>query len=550
MLTPNTLLQNRYLIVRQLGQGGMGAVYEATDQRFNSRVALKQTLVTTEPLRKAFEREARLLNTLQHAALPHVIDYFFEAEGQFLVMQYIPGDDFGQMLRRRGQPFPVEDVLQWADQLLDLLDYLHTHQPPIVHRDIKPENLKLTPRGNVILLDFGLAKGLAEQAAGTTHAPSIVGYTPNYAPLEQIRGTGTDPRSDIYSLAATIYHLLTKRLPPDAVSRAESFVNGQPDPLVPANQIDPTIPIPVAATLHAALGLRRDERPATAAALRDALRMSGAARTLSPHSGSTDPLAGSEHSTEPAGRPTTPQSRQTFMEKQTEAPTVAVGVTYPATRQAEVSQQSASGSGAKMVVGIAAAAIVAILGIAAVLVWLFVFKPTPAPTYAPEPVAQDTPPTTPPRPSGAPPGTPSAGSPQLTASATSVREALGENSYEADMAIDSRPGTAWIEGAEGDGVGEAITVAFYEATAVSRLRVQPGYFKSPQVWAKNNRLARVTVTLSDGRQFEATFADEMREQSIPVGGDPVWTVMITIEEVYYGGDNIDTAVSEIAVDVR
>ena len=98
MLAPNTLLQNRYLIVRQLGQGGMGAVYEATDQRFGSTVALKQTLVRDEQLKKAFEREARLLNRLRHPALPVVIDYFAETEGEFLVMDYIPGEDMAGML--------------------------------------------------------------------------------------------------------------------------------------------------------------------------------------------------------------------------------------------------------------------------------------------------------------------------------------------------------------------------------------------------------------------------------------------------------------------
>src|SRR4051812_44230463 len=108
MLAPNTLLQNRYLIERKLGQGGMGAVYQAVDKRFDTTVAIKQTLVTDEGLRKAFEREARLLNKLRHGALPHVIDYFSEADGEFLVMQYIPGDDMHALLVRSGQPFPYE----------------------------------------------------------------------------------------------------------------------------------------------------------------------------------------------------------------------------------------------------------------------------------------------------------------------------------------------------------------------------------------------------------------------------------------------------------
>jgi serine/threonine protein kinase len=206
MLEPNTILQNRYLIVSLLGQGGMGAVYMATDQRFGSTVALKQTLVNGDSLRKAFEREARLLNGLRHAALPVVIDYFTEGEEVFLVMQYIAGDDLNARLEKSGGPFRYEEVLLWADQLLDALDFLHTHQPPIIHRDIKPQNLKVTPRGEIILLDFGLAKGSAELALSTSSA-SIFGYTPTYAPFEQIQGAGTDARSDIYSGR--------DRLPPD-----------------------------------------------------------------------------------------------------------------------------------------------------------------------------------------------------------------------------------------------------------------------------------------------------------------------------------------------
>src|SRR5262249_60896040 len=97
-------------------------------------------------------------------------------------------------------------ALRWPDHLLDELEYLHSKKPPIIHRDIKPQNLKLTPRGEVILLDFGLAKGIVTHQSQASQ--SIRGYTPNYASLEQIRGTGTDARSDIYSIGATIYHLL------------------------------------------------------------------------------------------------------------------------------------------------------------------------------------------------------------------------------------------------------------------------------------------------------------------------------------------------------
>src|SRR5690349_12475856 len=241
MLTPETILQGRYRIVRQLGQGGMGAVYEAIDQRLDTTVALKETLFADERLRKQFEREARLLARLHHPALPRVTDHFAEGDGQFLVMQFIPGDDLSEMMTRKRGPFLADQVLTWADQLLDALDYLHTQDPQIVHRDIKPQNLKLTSRGQIILLDFGLAKGQAGDISRVTTSASIYGYTPNYAPLEQIQGLGTDPRSDLYSLGATLYRLLTGVKPPDALTRAAALVNGQPDPLTAASVATPAI---------------------------------------------------------------------------------------------------------------------------------------------------------------------------------------------------------------------------------------------------------------------------------------------------------------------
>src|SRR5262245_31005052 len=151
MLAPNTLLQDRYLVMRLLGQGGMGAVYQATDRKFGNAVALKETFYSDVSLRKAFSHEARLLNRLRHAALPVVNDYFAIGDKQFLVMQYIPGKDLEQLLLERkggGQGvFLTAQVMRWADQLLHALEYLHSQKPSIIHRDIKPQNLKLTPRG-------------------------------------------------------------------------------------------------------------------------------------------------------------------------------------------------------------------------------------------------------------------------------------------------------------------------------------------------------------------------------------------------------------------
>lgn len=278
MLTPQTLLNQRYEIIRLIGQGGMGAVYEALDQRLRARVALKQTTVSGEQLSRAFEREAQLLAGLRHAALPRVIDHFVTPEGQFLVMDFIQGEDLAAMLKARSGPFPVEQVLGWADQLLDALDYLHSQQPPVVHRDIKPQNLKLTPRGEIILLDFGLAKGivpLATQAEGA--GASIFGYTPQYAPLEQVQGTGTGPRSDLYSLAATLYHLLTGQAPPDTLTRAEAVLNNRPDPLLAAHTLNPNLSPLVSGAISQAMALRADERFATATAMRHALHQAASA---------------------------------------------------------------------------------------------------------------------------------------------------------------------------------------------------------------------------------------------------------------------------------
>ncbi|HEY6122991.1 MAG TPA: serine/threonine-protein kinase [Pyrinomonadaceae bacterium] len=280
MLTPETILQNRYRIIRQLGQGGMGAVYEAIDERLDTTVALKETFFADERLRKQFEREARLLARLHHPALPRVSDHFSEGDGQFLVMQYIAGEDLAEMVSRRRGAFPPNQVLTWAEQLLDALDYLHTQEPQIVHRDIKPQNLKTTSRGQIILLDFGLAKGQVGEVSRVTTSGSIFGYTPNYAPLEQIQGLGTDARSDLYSLAATVYHLMTGIKPPDALSRAAALVNGQPDPLQNAHAANSAVDPNVAAVLDKAMAQNRDQRYSSAAEMQKALGQADEAATL------------------------------------------------------------------------------------------------------------------------------------------------------------------------------------------------------------------------------------------------------------------------------
>jgi len=274
VLPVGTVLQERYLIEQLIARGGMGAVYRAVDQRLGNVVALKQIVLEQPRMQKAFEREARLLASLRHPALPTVSDYFGDAEGRFLVMQHIDGEDLGALLDRQPDAFTtpdrVQQVMDWADRLLDALEYLHHRTPPVIHRDIKPQNLKITSRGEIILLDFGLAKSLVN--TNTSSGQSVRAYTTDYAPFEQIQGTGTDARSDVYALGATLYHLLTGEPPANSLSRAVAILGGKPDPLIPAHQLNPAIPAAVAAVLDTALANGITRRFSSASLMRAALR--------------------------------------------------------------------------------------------------------------------------------------------------------------------------------------------------------------------------------------------------------------------------------------
>jgi DNA segregation ATPase FtsK/SpoIIIE-like protein len=280
MLSPGKVLQQRYRIKRLLAQGGMGAVYEAEAIHLrNAPVAVKETFFNDfsnekqEKLREQFKREAATLARLRHPALPQVKDHFVEDDGQFLVMDFIPGDDLDtlleQHLKEKNEPFGFWMVMEWAERLLDALVYIHGQYPPVIHRDIKPQNVKLTPRGELFLIDFGLAKD-----ATTPTRPGVsVGYgTIAYAPIEQLKSLGTEVRSDLYSLGATLYHLATGEPPANAIVRDEA-VNKylMPDPLRAAHHVNPKTPFPLAAVIAKAMALDREQRYLNAYEMRQAL---------------------------------------------------------------------------------------------------------------------------------------------------------------------------------------------------------------------------------------------------------------------------------------
>jgi serine/threonine protein kinase len=197
-LAKGEVLQGRYRIVKLLGQGGFGAVYRVWHLGLNVPCALKENLGTSVEAARQFAREASMLATLRHSNLPRVIDHFTIAgQGQYLVMDFIEGKDLGQMLIETGQPLPEAQVLAWITQICDALTYLHSQNPPIIHRDIKPANIRMTPQGEAILVDFGIAKVYDANLKTTIGAQAI---TPGFSPFEQYGQGGTDARSDIYAL--------------------------------------------------------------------------------------------------------------------------------------------------------------------------------------------------------------------------------------------------------------------------------------------------------------------------------------------------------------
>ncbi len=253
-------------------------MYEAEDTRLQGRRwAIKEIRLdpdTDEETRRQaaeqFQREASALAPLDHPTLPKVSDYFSEANHDYLVMDFVPGRNLKEVMdeaRRAGRLLSEAQVLAWAAQICDALAYLHTQDPPILHRDIKPANIKLTPDGRIKLVDFGLVKLMAHDESRTVTVIQGRG-TAAYTPLEQYGGdTGhTDVRTDIYSLGATLYHLLTNQPPPDAKQR---FL--RPDSLAPPRALNSDVSPRAEKAILAAIAMHPGDRPASIIEFRDAL---------------------------------------------------------------------------------------------------------------------------------------------------------------------------------------------------------------------------------------------------------------------------------------
>jgi predicted Ser/Thr protein kinase len=251
-LSVGQVVDSRYRIVKLLGQGGFGAVYQAWDARLERLCALKENLDPTPEVERQFGKEATILANLNHPNLPRVIDHFTVTDqGQYLVMDYVEGEDLQQMLDRRG-PLPEVEALPWIAQICNALAYLHDQPQPIIHRDVKPANVKITPEGQPMLVDFGIAKFYDPARQTTLGARAI---TPGYSPPEQYGHGRTDARSDIYSLGATLYALLTGKEPVDSVERIIGAAA-----VTPPEELNPHISGPVAQIVMKAMAAEPAQR--------------------------------------------------------------------------------------------------------------------------------------------------------------------------------------------------------------------------------------------------------------------------------------------------
>ena len=273
------LQQGRYRIRDRLGQGGMGTVYLAEDLNLAGRlVAIKENIDTSPEAQEQFKREAMTLASLTHPNLPRVTDHFIELSGrQYLVMDYVQGDDLRQLLQQHAAPIPEKVALAWIEQVLDALNYMHhwvdpatKKLAPIIHRDIKPGNIKQASDGRIVLVDFGLAKPVE----GSVTLQGARAVTHGYSPIEQYTG-GSTIRSDIYALGATLYSLVTGQKPPEAPALATGTTLPLPRKLNPtlsratervilrAMQLQPNDRYASVQEMHAALFNKRQTKRIT-----------------------------------------------------------------------------------------------------------------------------------------------------------------------------------------------------------------------------------------------------------------------------------------------
>ena len=261
-LQPGVILDNRYELLELLGEGGMGQVFKARHKRLGKLFAVKSLRnLSPDPHEQAkfldaFESEARTLAELDHRALAKVSDFFEMGNIHFLVMEFIDGKTLARVVELAPRNLSQRRVCQWAEELSQVLAYLHSRKPPVIVRDLKPENIMIDSKRRLRLIDFGISKRL-KPGEGTHDIVKGMG-TAEYAPLEQYGNSSTDQRSDIYALGATLYFLLTEIAPPPAWKRASEGTEP-----IPPSQVNPSVTPEFEALVLSMMALRREDRPQT-----------------------------------------------------------------------------------------------------------------------------------------------------------------------------------------------------------------------------------------------------------------------------------------------
>ncbi|MBN1994381.1 MAG: serine/threonine protein kinase [Anaerolineae bacterium] len=297
-LPEDTILESRYRIDRLLAHGGMGAVYKGFDTNLLVPVAIKENFLQTPQSIRQFEQEALILARLHHPALPRVTHHFHFEGQQYLVMDFVEGEDLWEIVKKQGYPLNEGEALEFIIQVCQAMSYLHRQNPPIIHRDIKPQNIKVTPEGQAVLVDFGIAK----QAEADSHTSTGArGVTPGFSPPEQYSGVGTTPASDIYSLGATLYAILTGKRPPDSVSLLVNRAKFEPP-----NKINPKLSAQVCQAIGHAMQPQPADRPQAVIAWQKELEAILAASTLAAKEDSTMPSPPSSIQAESGTVPTIP----------------------------------------------------------------------------------------------------------------------------------------------------------------------------------------------------------------------------------------------------
>lgn len=299
-----TLNQGRYRVINQIGQDETGAVYECFDETAKVKVLLKEILFSSkkvipagelEKLRETFISKARKLLELNHDSLLKVSDYFAEIERFYLVIEYAEGNNLNKLLEKDKCSFAFSNVMNWADQLLFALNYLHTHPKPLFHNSIKPQNLRLTVEGKLKVFPVGISAAADNKTGNAPSNQSVDAEAISYLPLEQIWDRldpasqtvisksydeksekvlrlPTDARSDIYSFGATLYHLASGQAPIDALTRSIDLLEGKPDPLPPLCELNSSVPREVSEVLMKSLEIKRENRFDSAVIMRQVLR--------------------------------------------------------------------------------------------------------------------------------------------------------------------------------------------------------------------------------------------------------------------------------------